>query len=348
MPLNFKGGYDVLAEYQFLKYQLDLRAKYFRKSIYRDDNFFRQRYNLDKFELGAAYPMTPNLRVELVPFFTQTRYDDLDPRLLVINPPPPEPSTRTASYAGLGFNIVFDKSLVTGTNLHDGTRAKFKFETYGKLNSEAQSFGNIELDVRHYERITKGITLAFRGFYGSYFGSAPKKYLLGGKDNWVLNKTENCTSEDCPLFLQTLYDNTDILFHKFTNLRGYDYNTFNGRNVLTFSAELRLPIFELLDNREQRSNFLKNLQLLAFYDVGSAWDDQSPFKEKNNLNTEIIDPGGPFNAVINNFNNPFLQSTGAGLRTMLFGFFVQGDLAWPIQNFKVQSPRLQVSLGYDF
>ena len=348
MPYNFNSGYDVSAEYQFLKYQVDLRAKYFRKSIQRNDNLFRQRYNLNKFELGGAYPVTPNLRFEVTPFFAQTKYIDLDPRLLVINPPPAEPSTRTANYAGLGFNAVFDNSLVMGTNLHDGTRAKLKFETYSKLNSGAVPFSNLEIDVRHYERITKGITFAFRGFFGSFFGDSPKKYLLGGVDNWAFNSTEGCTSDDCPLFLQTLTDNTDILFHRFTNLRGYDYNTFNGRNVLTFSAELRLPIFELLDNRESRSNFLKNLQLLVFYDIGSSWDDASPFNDENNLNTEVVDPGGQFDAVINNFNNPWLQSIGTGIRTMLFGFFSKIDVAWPIRNFQAENPRVQLSIGYDF
>ncbi len=349
MPYNFNSGYDVFGEYQFLKYQVDLRAKYYRKSLQRDDNTsFRQRYNLNRFELGLAYPLTPNLRVELSPFFAQTRYDDLDWTLLIRNPPPPEPSTVSASYVGLGFNLVYDQSLVTGTNLHDGTRAKIRFENYSKLNEDARSFGQLEIDVRHYERITRGVTLGFRGFFGKFFGTAPKKYLLGGVDNWVFNKTESCTSEDCPLFLETLFDNTDILFHRFINLRGYDYNTFNGRNVLTLSAELRLPVFELLDNRETRSNFLRNLQLLAFYDIGSAWDDLSPFREKNNLNTEIIDPGGQFDAVINNFNNPWLQSMGAGIRTMLLGFFSKIDVAWPIRNFKVESPRLQLSIGYDF
>lgn len=349
MPYNFNSGYDVFGEYQYLKHRIDLRAKYYRKSIQRTENFFRQRYNLSKFEVGLAAALTPNLRVEVSPFFAQTRYDDLDPGLLIRNPPPQEPTTRSANYAGIGVNIVFDKSLVMGTNLHDGTRAKLKFENYSKLNSDAVTFGNLEIDVRHYERITRGVTLAFRGFFGAYFGKAPKQYLLGGVDNWAFNKTESCNSEDCPLFLETLFDNTDILFHRFTNLRGYDYNTFNGRNVLTLSAELRLPVFELLDNKEQRSNFLRNLQLIAFWDAGSAWDDLSPFREKNNLNTEIVNPdNNAFDAVINNFNNPWLQSTGAGIRTMLFGFFSKIDVAWPIRNFKIESPRLQVSIGYDF
>ena len=83
---------------------------------------------------------------------------------------------------------------------------------------------------------------------------------------------------------------------------------------------------QLLNNKELRSNFLRNLQFVGFYDIGSAWDDLSPFKDQNNLNIEVIEQeGSPFSAVINNFNNPWLQSTGVGMRTMLFGFFSRLD-----------------------
>lgn len=348
LPLNFNSGYDIYAEYQFLKYQVDLSTKYFRKSLRRTDGLFRQKYNLNKFDFGGSFPFNPNLRLELTPFFAQTRYDDLDPRLLIINPPPAEPATIKANYAGLGLNLVFDNSLVMGTNLHDGTRAKLKFENYSKLNTNAQSFSRLEVDVRHYERVTKGVTFAFKGYFGAFLGDAPKKYLLGGVDNWAFNQTEGCTSSDCPLFLQTLFDNSDILFHEFTNLRGYNYNTFSGSKVLTFSAELRLPIFEFFDRIEQRSSFIRNLQLLAFYDIGSAWDDLSPFRDTNNLNTEVVNPGGPFDAVINNFNNPWLQSTGFGVRSKIFGFFAKLEVAWPMRNFKIENPKFMASIGYDF
>lgn len=348
IPYNFNSGYDVFGEYHYLKNRIDFSAKYYRKSIQREDNFFRQRYNLNRFEIGAAIPYSPHLRFEVAPFYTQARYLDLDPRLL-LNPPPQIVPESTSNYAGITASVVFDNSVVIGTNVHEGTRGKVTFETHEKINNEAVSFSNIEVDLRHYQRLSRGVYAAARLFYGSYFGDAPKKYVLGGVDNWAFNKTQSSGDENDPFISQTLTDNSDLLFHQFTNLRGYDYNTFNGRNVLTFSAELRLPIAQMLNNKELRSNFLRNLQLVGFYDIGSAWDDLSPFKDQNNLNIEVIEQeGSPFSAVINNFNNPWLQSTGVGVRTMLFGFFSRLDFSWPIRNFEIQSPRLQVSFGYDF
>lgn len=352
LPLSFSQGYDVFGEYEYLKYRIDLKARYYRKSIVEKDpaRFVNQRYNLDRFEIGFKFPFNQRLRVELNPFYSQTRYLDSDVRLFMpANNPPQFEANTVRRYVGYNLGLIYDNSVVTGTNIHEGTRAKFVFESHVKANSDAESFANLEFDFRHYQRISKGLLVAGRVHYGSYFGSAPKRYLLGGVDNWVFNSTEGAGDIDNPLFFSTLLDNSDVLFNQFVNLRGYNYNTFSGRNVLTANAEIRVPINQLLSNNELRSNFLRNLQIIAFYDIGSAWDDLSPFEERNNLNIEeIVAEGSPFSAVINNFNNPWLQSTGIGMRTMFFGFFSRFDLSFPILNFEVQNPQFQLSFGYDF
>ncbi len=353
-PMSFRDGYDVDVEYQYLKSRIDVTANYYRKSLVRADvnTALDQRYNLDKFELGFAYPFTQKLRVEFNPFFAQTNYLDRDFRLLIPSNNPSlfnEQVDQQDNYVGFQGTVVFDNTNIVGTNLHEGTRAKFGIESYFDANVTAWAFHNFEFDARHYQRINKGIYLAARLFYGSYFGDAPKRYLLGGIDNWILNSFEDNNSNDNPLAFETLANNSDILFHQFTNLRGYDYATFNGRNVLTFSGEIRFPINQLFLNTDLKSNFIKNLQVITFYDIGSAWDDLSPFRSINNQNVEEIrQDGSPFSAVINNFNNPWLQSVGVGVRTMLFGFYSRVDLAMPIQNFETLSPKFQLSIGYDF
>lgn len=352
LPLSFSQGYDVFGEYEYLKFRIDLKARYFRKSIVERDptRFLNQRYNLDRFEIGFKLPFTQRLRVEINPFYTQTRYLDSDVRLFIPanNPAQFEPNV-LRRYIGYNLGFIYDNSVVTGTNIHEGTRAKLVLEQHIKANSNAESFSRLQFDMRHYQRLAKGLLVAGRLFYGSYFGAAPKRYLLGGVDNWAFNSTEGASDLDNPLFFTTLLDNSDVLFNQFVNLRGYKYNTFSGRNVLSASAELRVPVNQLLSNNELRSNFLRNLQIVAFYDIGSAWDDLSPFEERNNLNIEEISTeGSPFSAVINNFNNPWLQSTGVGMRTMFFGFYSRFDLSFPILNFEVQNPQFQLSFGYDF
>ncbi|WP_421976770.1 hypothetical protein [Roseivirga seohaensis] len=351
VPYNFNSGFDVFLEYEYLKEAIDIKAKYFRKSILLRDNTTTQsqRYNLNRFELGAAFPFSPYLRLEVSPFFEQTRYIDLD-YLLLLNAPSGIVAEKTANYLGLNTSVVFDNSLTGGTNIHEGTRAKLTFESHSKLNKNAVGFNKIEADIRHYQRVTKGVYLAGRVFFGHYGGKAPKSYLLGGVDNWAFNKREAVEgSEPDPFLLQTLNDNSDILFNQFTNLRGYSYNTFQGSTVLTLSGELRLPVNQFLATADTKSSFIRNLQFLGFYDIGSAWYEISAFQARNDVNTEeIVVPGSPFSGVINDFSNPWLQSAGVGMRTMLFGFFSRLDLAWPIQDFNVGNPKLQISIGYDF
>ncbi|PIQ47234.1 MAG: hypothetical protein COW03_16230 [Cytophagales bacterium CG12_big_fil_rev_8_21_14_0_65_40_12] len=350
VPYNFKSGMDIFLEYEYLKERFDVRAKYYRKSIRREDRntLMSQRYNLNRFEVGLALPQSSEWRFELSPFVSQTKFIDQNP-LLLLNAPANIIPERTASYVGFKASIVYDDSFVAGVNVHEGTRAKITYESHYKANADAVGFNNLEVDLRHYEKLTKGVYLAGRFFYGRYGGSAPKQYLLGGVDNWAFNKTISTGDEKDPLLFQTLFDNSDILFHQFTNLRGYDYNSFQGKNVLTLSAELRFPISQLLEGSDTQSAFVRNLQIIGFYDLGSAWQDLSPFKERNNLNTvEIQEDGSPFSAVINNFSNPWLQSVGGGMRTMFFGFYSRMDVAWPIRDFTVQTPRFQLSIGYDF
>ncbi len=366
VPMSFNQGYDVYAEYEYLKHRIDAKVRYSRQSIITINraSFLDQRYNLDRFELGFSYPVNQLLRIEANPFFTQTRFVDRD--FLLLRPNAGinvgrinEEANQRASYLGLTSTVVFDNSVVVGTNLHEGTRAKLTFETHGGLGSGG-SFNNLELDVRHYQKINKAVYLAARFYYGSYFGDAPKRYYLGGIDNWAFNSTDvgDPLTDDLAFqpLITSITSNTgvnpnksDILFNQFVNLRGYNYNTFQGRNVMTFSGEVRFPVNELLKNSELKSNFLRNLQIIGFYDIGSSWDDLSPFQDENNQNTEEIRAdGSPFSAVINNFSNPWLQTTGVGMRTMFLGFFSRLDFSFPIRNFEVLSPTLQLSFGYDF
>lgn len=352
VPLSLSAGYDVDSEYFYMKSKVDLKARYHRKVIAFTGRgtFTNQRYALDRVEVGGLYPLNSNMRFEVNPFFAQSNYVDRDIRLLIPSNNPNQFQTQNSiSYLGLNAAFVYDNSVIRGTNLHDGTRAKVSFESHQALDGENATFNQFKIDARHYYRLNKGIYLAARFFFGSYFGDAPKQFLLGGVDNWAFNSIDSPTGKFDPLSFTTLVDNSDMLFHEFTNLRGYNYNTLQGRNVMTLSGELRLPINELLKSTSLQSNFFQNLQVLGFYDIGSSWDDLSPFKEQNNVNLEEIrNEGSPFSAIVNNFSNPWLQSTGVGIRTMLFGFFSRMDLSFPIRNFEVGNPQFQLSFGYDF
>ncbi|MEM1138227.1 MAG: BamA/TamA family outer membrane protein, partial [Bacteroidota bacterium] len=153
---------------------------------------------------------------------------------------------------------------------------------------------------------------------------------------------------------EVVKENIDRLFIDFaTNMRGFKYNQLSGNNFILLNAELRIPVLKYFYKGTITSNFFRNLQLVGFTDVGSAWTGISPFNRENALNTEIIPerarPGDlGFVARVKNFKNPFLVGYGAGIRTMLLGFYTKFDVAWGIEDETRQDPMYYLTLGHDF
>jgi outer membrane protein assembly factor BamA len=228
-------------------------------------------------------------------------------------------------------------------------KGKIGYVLYQGLNDSDRSFRNIFIDFRNYQKIHKEFVFASRLYYGRFTGPNPQSYLLGGLNNWLFSDT-NFTGPNDPLLNQPLVDNSNQLFMEFIMpLRGFDYNTFNGSNAMLANFELRFPIIKYFSTRPISSSFLRNLLFVGFYDIGSAWTGKSPFATENSVNTQIIkNEGSPFQARIQNFKNPWLSSYGFGLRTVLLGYYMKFDLAYPIEDYKVGKPRFLVSLGYDF
>lgn len=340
---NFYG------EYRYLRHTVDFGTRFDRRSITRNVENGAQKYTLNKFEVSASLPISVTSRITAAPFFAQYNYVDTDQSLIISLTPSGNQGLNAVRFGGFRAEYTFDNTSTEGLNLIQGTRGRVSYVNYQGLNDITRSFSNVSLDFRTYQPIHREITLAGRLFYGRFLGNRTPKYLLGGMDNWLFNRT-NITGEGDPLILRAATENNLFLFNEFvTNLRGFDLNTFNGENSLLLNLELRLPIVKYFYRAPITSNFLKNLQLIGFYDIGSAWTGPSPFATENSINTQTIRwEGSSFEARIKNFKNPWLSSYGAGLRTVMLGYYVKFDLAYPIEDYEVQRPRFYVSLGYDF
>ena len=46
--------------------------------------------------------------------------------------------------------------------------------------------------------------------------------------------------------------------------------------------------------------------------------------------------------------DPLVEGFGGGLRTKLFGYFIRADLAWGVEEGKVNKPIFYISLSTDF
>lgn len=351
---DFKSG-DVFLEMQYLPHRLDYGFRFDRKVIFwetpqeRSADVELQKYSFQKIEFAVSYPISVRTRISAKPFVGFTQFTDRG-----MNIPQSGPEFKPSQhqfYSGAKLELVYDNSVSTGMNIIEGTRGKLMATHNAALGNNQKSFTRVSLDVRHYQKVYREIVLAVRGFVGSSFGNSPKQYLLGGIDNWFGNRI-NYEGLQNPLISNIGTYNENLLFTEFaTSLRGFDYATLYGNNVALASAEFRVPLIRALSSGPITSNFFRNLQFTAFYDVGTSWTGPLPFNAENSVRKRVVpevQSGSPFRIEIDEYLNPWLYSYGVGLRTMMLGYYVKFDLAWPVENYTVKDPRLSVTLGFDF
>ncbi len=341
---DWKSG-DIYGEIQYLPHRVDYTARIDRKVIFWDGATNLQKYSWQKVELGASLPLTVRTRVTLKPFLGYTRSVDRGSDTAPAAPPvflPPDDQF----YMGSKVELVYDNSLTTGLNIIEGTRGKINFIHYEGMGNKQASFSQASIDIRHYQPIYKEIVFALRGFSGTFFGNAPKSYVLGGMDNWFGNRI-NGEGANNPLVNGEGFNNNLIFTEFATSLRGFNYATQFGRSVALANAELRIPLIRALSGGPITSNFFRNMQLTAFYDIGTSWTGKPPINSNTSTQTRI-EQDKVFRAEIKDFINPWLYSYGFGFRSMMLGYYMKFDLAWPVENFQVKDPRIFVTLGFDF
>lgn len=343
---DFRQG-DLFAEFQYLKYWMDFKARIDRKTyvLENQNDFFRHKYKLNRFKVTAALPITHSFRIEASPFFTETSFTNLN-FLSVTNQATDQATNSRQRYAGGSVSLIFDNTVERSFNLYQGTRALIEYTSHFHTANSNMNFSNLRVDIRHYQKIHREITWANRILYGKQMGPAKKVYMLGGMDNWLFASSDIQGEQD-PLAITNDKDNSDILFNEFvTNLRGLDYNEAYGSDVLVFNSELRVPLFLYITNGPIKSNFLRNFQLTSFFDIGSVWTGSPPFVDGRPITRTF--EGNPFSAEIVKFQNPWLGGFGFGLRTVILGYYIKFDAARPYLDGEVKDYRFYFTLGLDF
>ncbi len=238
------------------------------------------------------------------------------------------------------LEYVFDNTLSPILNIRKGTRYKLYAEYMNEIGGEKQTVYNIGLDFRTYQKIYKNVIWATRLAYAHSDGTGKVQYQLGGVDNWISPKTDNGANSTGNYGFVALS----------TSLRGYKQGAFKGNNFSVLSTEFRVPLMATFVKRPVQSPILKNLQLVLFADAGTAWQGFLPSGE--NLSTTYQFPQyalpGANNNVILTVTVPNKAQLGigygAGLRTMLFGYFVRFDYAMNSEG----TSMYYLGLGTDF
>ena len=346
IPTSFNGA-EYFAFFYDKKKRLDKRyAVYYRRLRFTEDatppavkndnkTFLTQyqvRYPLDVF---TSLRGTATLRFDKnVPLSTERTTLET-------------PIQKTQRF-GIKGEYVFDNTLDVSLNIKNGTRYKFFAEIVKGFEidlGENPSFSVndgfmtvLGLDARHYQRILKWSVLAGRLAGATSFGQEKILYMLGGTDNWLIPKFD----ETIPLPAGDEFVYRGIA----TNARGFDMNVRNGNSYALLNAEFRMPVLRYLF-RQASSNFVRNFQIVGFFDAGTAWEGLNPFNETSPLNT-WTDQNTNVSIEVNYFRDPIVFGYGGGVRTLLFGYFVRLDYGWGIETREVQDGKLYFSIGMDF
>jgi hypothetical protein len=255
------------------------------------------------------------------------------------------PVANTANYTSLSrLEYVFDNTISPAINIRNGTRFKFYSEYLYGLNNGNRSCYNLGFDIRNYQKIYKNFILANRLAYAHSDGNNKVEYLMGGVDNWIQPQKADGGG------LQSL---DGYGFQALTTpMRGYKEEARAGNNFMVLNTEFRLPVLTTFLKRPVQSPMLKNLQFVAFMDVGDAWPGFMPDASTMAQTYHYPPPGTALPG-----QNVFLTLTvpgsggvalgyGAGLRTSVLGYFVRMDAAWSIDG--SPKPIIYFALGTDF
>lgn len=244
----------------------------------------------------------------------------------------------TDNKAGLNLSYVFDNTIERGLNIMFGTRYKVFAESYLSPGKENTDFNVVGFDFRHYERIHKNITAAFRLAGSTSFGSQRLIYYLGGVDNWLFAKNDSA-----PIASDQNYSFQALA----SPMRGFYNNSRNGTNFLVANAEIRFPVFKYFAKAPIKSDFMQHFQLVGFGDAGTAWTGRNPYKNNESFNTTTY-VQNPITVVVDNNREPVVFGYGFGLRSKLLGYFVRADWSWGIDDGIILPRVFYLSLSTDF
>ncbi len=328
---------EYLALVDLMKGRMDKQIMFYRQAriVTTDDNEIQKVHTHDikfvnKYPLNdlTALKGTIDLRTD------RTAYLSTDVSAL-------KKPNETNYWISPKLEYIFDNTIKKGLNLYNGMRYKLFAEMFYKINSPHYTTYIAGFDVRHYQKVHRQIIWANRFSASSSFGKQKLLYYLGSEDNAIVpgsNFNYNISIDNSQHYVfQTLA----------SPMRGFKQNIRNGNSFALFNSEIRMPLFQYILNRPIRSDFVRNFQVVGFFDAGTAWTGKSPYGDENSLNVQTVNQG-PVTVTVIKQIQPIVAGYGFGLRTRVFGYFVRADWAYGIDDKQIQPVIFYLSLGLDF
>ncbi len=336
------GGMDneFLLSYEYRKKKIDHQVVLHRQSFVKIDDYYGNpaRAHIHDIRYTAKLPINEVMAVKGSMLYRNDKFNffSLGDASLPKKP-------LYDNYVGARAEFVFDNTRNVMVNILNGFRGKVWVEYWRLIKSERRDLITSGFDLRHYQKIHRQLTWCNRIAGGNSLGKDRLLFYLGGVDNWFnakFNQEINIVRPEEYQF-QTLA----------TNMRGFSQNIRNGNNFVAFNSELRWPVVKYFIDRPLRSDFLNNLQLIGFADVGAAWHGWNPLSKENTDNTNTYMQGSnlsPIIITVINEKNPLVAGLGWGIRSRLYGYFVRLDVGYGIDNFKTQKRVISLSFATDF
>jgi hypothetical protein len=348
--INFRDN-EYFIDFQNRRKRIDWGASYYRASnsninvqLGGTNILYPGKVITNLYQGNVTYPLD---KVRSVRLIGGVRFDRI--LLKAVDPASLEADDENLEYANLRAEYVHDNSLVKTTNILNGVRWKVYMENIMGLQKSKllptqdpknQFTFNLGADFRYYYPIYRNFIWAVRGAMDISWGNQKLIYYLGGVDGWITPQFNdaNKPNSTIPYVYQSLA----------VNLRGHRQNLANGNNAAVINSEFRLPVFSTLLNRPINNAFLRNLQLVQFLDLGTAWEGTFRGIKRPSVRYS----GEPNNPVIVNIKSggvgPFAGGYGFGARSILLGYFLRVDAGWPMNGLFRGKPQWYFALGFDF
>lgn len=303
-------------------------TNYYQVKTFTHEVFYIMRYPLSQV---SAFQFTGNIRQNRYTFLSLDNISLLE-------------SDRYQYWGSVKAEYIFDNTKTISTNILSGFRYKLFAETFKRIDKKKTDMYVVGCDFRYYIPIHKNLIFASR-FASSYsFGNAKLIYYLGGIDNWMNFSRKTPTFDrDIRIDPEANYVYQAVA----TNMRGFSQNIRNGTNFAVINAEIRWPLISYFYTRPISNEFFKNLQVIGFFDIGSAWTGLTPFTGNNAYQNDHYDYNS-VSVIIHNDNYPIVSGYGFGVRSKFLGYFIRADWAWGIENNVILPRMFYLSLGLDF
>ena len=353
--IKFSGGVristnlrdnDYMVSFQNLKRRLDWGMTFYRSNFNNyqifDPNDIKGQLSNKMFsnlyQVNISYPLDEIRSFRAIVGYRSDR--------VVIktdaNYPPSLSLTDTLLRYGLArLEYVHDNTINPALDIWNGLRFKVYADVAARLtngSTTGKTTINLGTDIRYYYPIYRNFIWAGRAAADFSLGNQKLIYYLGGVEGWFSPKfnSQNRPAPDRTYAFQTLA----------VNLRGHNQNVANGNNAIVMNSEFRLPIVSTFFNRPINNAFLRNLQIVQFTDLGTAWNGQF----LHDLNRPNVVYGSPPVTVQIKTGGigPFVGGYGFGARSTLLGYFLRLDAGWPMDGFFQGKPRWYFAMGLDF